>query len=90
MKEPPFFGVRLAKVLELWSLTGNFTQTLGRGRGYVIKLWSEITSVVAVQSGRGHICFTKPFLLKMGCEISGWMFMERRLHNNTIVLDYAP
>ena len=41
-------------------LTGHFAHTLGRGRGYVIKLWSEIT-LVAVQSAKGHICFTKPF-----------------------------
>ena len=32
-KEPPFFGVRLAKVLKLQFLTGYFAQILGRGRG---------------------------------------------------------
>ena len=37
-----------------------------------MKLWSEIT----LQSIKGHICFTKPFLIKMGCEISGWRFFE--------------
>ena len=30
----------------------------------------------ALQSGKGHICFTKPFLLKMACEISGWRFLK--------------
>ena len=28
--------------------------------------------LVAVQSVKGHICFTEQFLLKMGCEISSW------------------
>ena len=40
-------------------------------------MWSDYgqkSLQVAVQSGKGHICFTKPFLLKMGCEISGWRF----------------
>ena len=32
--------------------------------------------LVAVQSVNGHICFTKTFLLKMGCEISGWRFLK--------------
>ena len=32
--------------------------------------------MVAVQSVNGHICFIKPFLLKMGCEISGWRFSK--------------
>ena len=41
----------------------------------MIRLWSEITSG-SRQSGNGHICFTKPFLIKMGCEISGWRFLK--------------
>ena len=32
--------------------------------------------LVAVQSVKGHICFTKLFLLEMGCEISGWRFLK--------------
>ena len=44
IKEPPFFGVRLARFLNYGHLTGHFAQTLGRGRVYVTKLWSEITS----------------------------------------------
>ena len=32
--------------------------------------------LVAVKSVKGHICFAKPFLLKMGCEISGWRFLK--------------
>ena len=42
-------------------------------------MWSNIgqkSLLVAVQSVKGHICFTKPFLLKMGCEISGWRFLK--------------
>ena len=39
------------------------------------KLWSK-RLLVAVQSGRGHICSTKPFLHKMVCEISGWRFLK--------------
>ena len=37
-------------------------------------MWSNYgqkSLMVAVQSGKGHICLAKPFLLKMGCEISG-------------------
>ena len=30
--------------------------------------------LVAVESG--YICFTKPFLLKIDCEISGWRFLN--------------
>ena len=44
IKEPLLFGARLAKDLKLRSFKGHFTQTLGRGRGYVVKLWSEIAS----------------------------------------------
>ena len=32
--------------------------------------------LVAVQSGKGHIGFTRPFLLKMGCEVSDWKFLK--------------
>ena len=42
-------------------------------------MWSnngQKSLLVAVQSVKGHICFTKPFLLKMGCEISGWRFLK--------------
>ena len=41
----------------------------------MIKLWSEITSG-SVQSFKGHICFTKSFLLIMGSKISGWRFLK--------------
>ena len=41
----------------------------------MIKLLSEI-NLVALQFGKGHICFTKPFLLKMSCEILGWRFLK--------------
>ena len=54
-------------------LTGHFVQTSGRGRGFVIKLWHDL---VEVQSGKGHICFTKPFFPKMACEILGWRFLK--------------
>ena len=57
IKEPQFFGVRLAKVLKLRS-------------------FGQKSLLVAVQSVKGHISFTKPFLLKMGCEISGWRFLK--------------
>ena len=30
----------------------------------------------AGQSVKDHICLTKPFLLKMGCDISGWRFLK--------------
>ena len=42
-------------------------------------MWSNYgqeSLVVAVQSGNGHICFAKPFLFKMGCEISDWRFLK--------------
>ena len=42
-------------------------------------MWSNYhqkSLLVAVQSGKGHICFTKPFLLKMDCKISGWSFLK--------------
>ena len=43
----------------------------------MIKLSSEFKSLlVAVQSVKGNMCFTELFLLKMGCEISGWRFVE--------------
>ena len=38
--------------------------------------YSQKSLLVAAQSIKGHICFTKPFLLKMGCEISGWRFLK--------------
>ena len=43
----------------------------------MIKLSSEFKSLLAaVQSVKGNMCFTELFLLKMGCEISGWRFLE--------------
>ena len=42
-------------------------------------MWSNYrhkSHLIAVQSGKGHICFTKPFLLKMDCKISGWRFLK--------------
>ena len=38
--------------------------------------YGQESLLVAVYSGKGHICFTKRFLLKMGCEISGWRFLK--------------
>ena len=38
--------------------------------------YSQKSLLVAVQSGKGHICSAKPFLLKMGCEIPGWRFLK--------------
>ena len=37
--------------------------------------YAQKSLLVAVQSVEGHICFTKPLLLKMGREISGWKFL---------------
>ena len=42
-------------------------------------MWSNYgqkSLLVAVQSGKGHDCFAKPFLLKMDWEISGWRFLK--------------
>ena len=42
-------------------------------------MWSNYGQkllLIAVQSGKGHICFTKPFSLKMDCKISGWRFLK--------------
>ena len=42
-------------------------------------MWSNYRQkslLAAVQSGKGHICFTEPFLLKMDCKISGWRFFK--------------
>ena len=42
-------------------------------------MWSNYgqkSLLVAIQSGKGHICSAKPFLLKMGCEIPGWRFLK--------------
>ena len=44
IKEPRFLGSGWQRFLYCNHLTGHFVQTLGRGRGYVINLWSEITS----------------------------------------------
>ena len=41
----------------------------------MIKLRSEIASGSST-SRKGHICSTKPFLLKMGCETSGCRFLK--------------
>ena len=38
--------------------------------------YGQKSFLVAVQFGKGHICFTKPFLLKLGCEISFWRFLK--------------
>ena len=38
--------------------------------------YGQKSLLVAVQSDKGHSCFTKPFLLKMGCENSGWRFLK--------------
>ena len=37
-----------------------------------------VRHLVAAQSVKGHISFTKLFLLKMDCEISGWRFLKFR------------
>ena len=56
-------------------MTGRFAQTLGRG-GVMRSNYGQKLLLVAVQTGKGNICFTNPFLLKMGCEISGWRFLK--------------
>ena len=38
--------------------------------------YGQKSLLAAVQSVKDHICFTKLFLLKMGCEISGWTFFS--------------
>ena len=38
--------------------------------------YGQKSFLVAVQSGKGHICFTKPVLLKTDCEILGWRFIK--------------
>ena len=38
--------------------------------------YGQRSLLVAVKSVKGHICFAKPFLLKIGCEISGWRFLK--------------
>ena len=38
--------------------------------------YGQKSLLVAVQSVKDHICVTKPFLLKMGSEISGWRFLK--------------
>ena len=74
IKEPPYLGVRLAKVLKSGRLTGHFAHTVGRGRGN--ENYCQTSLLVAARSVEGHICFTKLFLLKMGCKISGWRFLK--------------
>ena len=73
MKEPLFSESGWQRFLNYGHLTGHFAQTLGRGRIYV-KFFGQKSILVAVQSGKGHICNTKPFLVKMDCEILGWRF----------------
>ena len=75
IKEPPFFGVRLAIVLNYGHLTGHFSQTLA-WRGAMWSNYGHKSLLVAVQSGEGHVSFTKPFLLTMGGQISGWTFLK--------------
>ena len=72
MKEPPYFGVRLANVLKLRS----FNRTFLVGGEAMSSNYGQKSFLVAVKSVKGHICFAKPFLLKMGCEISGWRFLK--------------
>ena len=38
--------------------------------------YGQKSLLVAVQFGKGHICFTKLFLFKMSCEVSGWRFLK--------------
>ena len=44
IKEPSFLGSGWQRFLNYGHLTGHFAQTLGRGRGHVVKYWPEITS----------------------------------------------
>ena len=74
-KKPPYVGAGWLRFLNYGHLTGHFAQTVGRGRGNVIKLSSK-SLVVAVEYIKGHSCFRNLFLLKMGCEISGWRFLK--------------
>ena len=42
-------------------------------------MWSNYRQnslLIAVQSGKDQVCFTKPFLLKMDCKISSWRFLK--------------
>ena len=42
----------------------------------MLSVYGQKSLLMAAQSVKDHICFTKPFLLKMGCEISGWRFLK--------------
>ena len=56
-------------------LTGHFAQIVVGGAA-MSSNYGEKSLLVAVQSVKGHNCFAKPFLLKMGCEISDWRFLK--------------
>ena len=71
IKEPPFSGPGWQRFLDYGHLRGYFAQTLGGG-GVMWSNYCQKSLLVGVQSGKGHICFTKPFLLKTDCEISGF------------------
>ena len=67
------------RFLNCGHLTGRVAQTLGR-RGLMWSNHGQKSLLVAVQSVKGgvkgHICFTKQFLLKVGWEILGWRLLK--------------
>ena len=64
IREPPYFGIRLAKVLKLrqFNRTFLYAQTVGRERDNVIKLSSEIT----FGSSTGPYVFHKTIFIQNG------------------------
>ena len=66
MKEQPFLRLDWQRFLNYGHLTGHFVQLNFRwGRGIVITLWLE-SLLVAVQSVKGHICFSKTIFTQNG------------------------
>ena len=63
------------RFLNYGHLKGHLAQTYV-GIGVMWSNYGQKSLLAAVQSGKGHICFTKPFLLNMGCKISDWKFLK--------------
>ena len=57
-------------------LTGPFAQSSDRGRGYVVKLWSEIGSGGIYNLIRAIFASQNHFYSKWVYEISGWRFLK--------------
>ena len=51
--------------------------------------YGQKSLLVAVQSCKGHTCFTKPFLIKIDCKISGWRFLKILVLLHGFLLHYA-